>query len=316
MKEGEFKKLLDRGKNIADAKQCFSDYIELLIDIVDYGNWLLPRAYDSSNKKLVDAIVIGVLLKQVIAMTDSVAILISNGTAYPASLSIRTALEASLYLDWILKGDSEKKVNYYYVSNLRDYRLWALRIIKGTPEEQKFSNDIQDLTTYFENFNKPDIQEMTKKQLSAVERILDLGNFKIINLELEELYKKLKRELNWYHTLVKPPNLKQISKEVGRYPEYGFIYSSGSKTTHTSDDGDHIHFSINNTKNTKVIFEPIRSLKEIDSTICYGAGIAIETYMSIIKYYRKGELSNFVQKYKNDWQRTYLSVTNVENKSE
>lgn len=109
--ESEFKGLLDREKHKKDVKKYFSAHIDVLVDMVNYGSWLIPRAYDSSQKKLEDAIIIGVLLKQVVTMIDSVEVLTSNATIYPAFLQSRAAFEASLFIDWIIKENSEKRQN-------------------------------------------------------------------------------------------------------------------------------------------------------------------------------------------------------------
>ena len=96
MRETEFKPILDRHKHEGDAKQYFSKHIDLLVDLANYGSNLIPRVYDSSNKKLEDIVVIGVLLKQVVSMIDAVEILVSNGAVGPANLQARAAFESSL----------------------------------------------------------------------------------------------------------------------------------------------------------------------------------------------------------------------------
>ena len=79
MKEKEFKSIIDRERHEKDAKQYLSKNINFLTDLVNYGSNLIPRAYDSSNKRLEDIIVIAVLLKQVISMIDAIEVLISKG---------------------------------------------------------------------------------------------------------------------------------------------------------------------------------------------------------------------------------------------
>jgi hypothetical protein len=120
--ESENKLLLDREKNKRDVEAHFFAQKSLLKELVNYGSWLIPRAFDSSAKKLEDAIIIGVLLKQVVTMVDAVQVLISEGVVTPALLQSRSALEASLYIDWILLNATSKKANYYYVSCLRNDR--------------------------------------------------------------------------------------------------------------------------------------------------------------------------------------------------
>jgi hypothetical protein len=310
MQESEFKKLLDREKHKADVQQHFSAQVSVLTDMVNYGTWLIPRAYDSSQKKLEDVIVIGVLLKQVVSMIDSVEVLVSNGTIYPAFLQARAALEASLYIDWILKEGSDKKARYYYVSNLRYERLWALRIIEGTLEQQEFTNDVQDLAPYV-NFKSSDIQQKAKARLPEIDRILNQDNFRPINDDFEMFKKRRNREPYWYQPLFERISLRRIAKEVGRGSEYVYLYEIGSKHTHAASYRNHIQFS----KGGVFVFEPIRNLSEIDTLLKFVMGTVLKTYESIIRKYRQGELQNFVRKYKNDWRQSFLNISSVEYKS-
>jgi hypothetical protein len=311
MAENELKKLLDREKHKTDVKQYFSSQIDALTDMVNYGSWLIPRAYDSSKKKLEDVIIITVLLKQVVTMIDAVEILVSNGAVYPAFLQARAGFEASLYIDWILKEEADKKARYYYISNIRHERLWALRIIEGTTEQQEFTIEVKDLAPY-RNFKNSNIQHMAQERLSEIDRILNQDNFKPINDELEMLKKKRKREPYWYQPLLKAISLKRIAKAVERGSEYVYLYEIGSKITHAASYRNHIQFS----KGGKFAFEPIRNLREIDTLLRFAMGaVLINTYKSILSKYRHGELQNFAHKYQNYWRQSFLNMPSVEYKS-
>ena len=172
MREKEFKLILDRAKHEADVKQHFSKHLDLLIDLANYGSNLVPRAHDSSKKKLEDHIVIGVLLKQVVAMIDAVEILISKGAVDPANLQARSAFEASLYIDWFLKGEPEKKAKYYYVSNLRNQRLWALRFKTGTKEEEIFAESLRGLEKYIKTADLDSVERLADEQLTEIDKLL------------------------------------------------------------------------------------------------------------------------------------------------
>jgi hypothetical protein len=309
MREKEFKKLLDREKHIADVKQHFSSQLSILIDMVNYGTWLIPRAYDSSQKKLEDVIVIGVLLKQVVSMIDAVEVLVSNGAVYPAFLQARAAFEASIYIDWIIKGEEEKKARYYYVSNIRNERLWSLRILEGTFEQREFAADIQDLAPSL-NFERPEMQQMAKESLSRIDKILNQDNFKPINSEFELIRKKRGREVYWYQPLLKRSSLRRIAKDVGRSSEYVFFYERGSKVTHSASYKEHVKFS----KGGAFTFEPIRNLSEIKGLLNSIMTTAIHTYRLIVNRYHYGEMQNFTRKYIKDWRQSFLNIPSVDYK--
>lgn len=309
MRENEFKDLLDRQRHKDDVQQYFSSQINALTDMVNYGTWLIPRAYDSSPKRLEDVVVIGIMLKQVVVMTDAVEILVSNGAIHPAFLQGRAAFEASLYIDWILKGQADKKAKYYYVSSLRDERFWSLRIMEGTPEHHKFTNEIQDLAPYAD-FKSSEIQQIAKNRLSEIDRILNQTSFRSINDEFETLRNKRRREVYWYQPLLKLSSLRRIAKDIERIGEYTYFYARGSRATHVASYRNHVQF----TKGGTFVFEPIRNLDEIDTLLKYVMGIIIHTYQSIIKQYRAGELQNLGKKYKQDWRQPFLNIPSVEYK--
>lgn len=305
MKEKEFKRIIDREKHEGDVKQYFSKHIDLLIDLVNYGSNLIPRSYDSSNKKLEDIIVIGVLLKQVVSMIDAIEILISKGAVGAAHLQARAAYEASLYIDWILKEETEKKVKYYYVSNLRNQRLWALRFIRGTREKETFSETFADLEEYIKHTDLETIEKQAEEELPKIDEILSKDSWNDINREFEKRKRKTGTEPYWYKMLG-VTSIRRLAKEVGRLAEYDLYYSKSSEVMHAASYRDHVQFA----KGT-AIFEPIRQLKELHNLFRFCTSVALASYKSILKHYRTGELENFARKYVKDWREAFLNVPSI-----
>ncbi len=144
--ESEFRALLDRAKAVSDVKSAFAEQVALVRDLTNYGSNLIIRCFTlSSNKELKDLVILGVLLRQVVVMLDGVEILISNGAVYAAGLQARALFEASVYIDWILKSETEKKAVFYYVHNVRRQRMWARRSQSGSPEAVAFAAIAPDL---------------------------------------------------------------------------------------------------------------------------------------------------------------------------
>lgn len=307
MKEKEFKQIIDREKNKKEARQTFSKQIEVIVDLVNYGSNLLVRAYDSSKRKLEDAIVIGVLLKQVISMVDATEILASHGAPQMAYLQARSALEASLYIDWILKSESGEKAKYYYVSNLRNIRLWTLRYLKGTQENIDFLQDISDLIKYMEPsiITKEDEGE-AKHQVEEINRILNQEGYREISDEFERRKsKKTGAEAYWY----KPfgiGSIMKLAEDVGRLSEYIIYYSRGSEFAHTTLYRDHVKFN-----QGKITFEPVRQLGEMHTLLQLAIGVSLSSYLSIINHYRYGERKSFGRKYKMDWRNAFQNIPSV-----
>ena len=303
MKEKELKHLLDREKHKGGAREIYAKQIELLIDLANYGSNLVLRAYDSSRKRLEDVIVIGVLLKQVVSMLDAVEVLVSHGVINPASLQVRCAFEASLYIDFILAEDAEEKAKYYYVANLRNKRLWELRYIRGSGEREAFSHVYEYLEGHMESDN-PQISDEIKKDIKDIDRVLKQYN--LINEIYEKMRAKKTGEEAFWYKAYRVKTLRQMAEMVGRLPEYDIFYPAGSEVMHSMSYRDHVRLS-----KGMITFEPIRFLEGACSVLQNIIGITLSSYQSILKHYRYGELNSFRTKYIEDWKDGFQNMPEV-----
>jgi hypothetical protein len=311
MREKPLAGILNREEAAKHADEHFRDQIALLRDLADYGSNLVVRAFNSSQKDLAAIVVCGVLLKQVVAMLDSVYALVSAGMVHAAFLPARAAFEASMYLDWVLFSDTERKATAYIVSNFRDERLWAQRAIKGTPEATVFESISKSFGLDI-HARRPTLAGDAKKHLAEVNRILAQKEFAAMDKEFNLAKgKKKKYDLEWYQ-LCRAKSIRQVAEQAGRLGEYEFFYAKGSQITHTASYKDHIRF----TKGQVVHFKPIRHLREIDTLLNFTVATALRTFQHTLKFYRYGELPAFSKKYVEDWRNPFLSVKKVTYNSE
>jgi len=304
--EPEYSAIIDRSKHMKDFDDNFCDIKILLEDIVNYGSNLIPRCFSTCERKLEDAIIIGALLRQVINMVDAAEVLISNAAVYPSHLQARAAFEASVYIDWILKEDTEKRAKYFYVANLRKDKLWAQRTIGESPDQAQFDEMTKELS--FDLVKKSDeMRKEAERQIEDIDRILSGPAFIEINNQFQE-YKERRRlpyEPTWYFPLG-VSSIRQMAIDVGRLPEYEFFYSLTSEVMHSSRYRHHIQFG-----NGKLTFEPIRSLKGINTLINFMVACTLRTYMNILRYYKPGETTAFGKKYAEDWRMAFRNVKSV-----
>lgn len=298
MKEAPHPTLLNRDIPPVLAKQHFGDQLSLLRDMVNYGSNLIARAYTSSPKRMADIIACGVLLKQVVTMLDAVDVLISAGCGLPSHLPARAAFEASLYLEWILQSDSERRATRYLVGNYRDERKWVSRGIKGSPEEEEMKWVGIDLHS-----SRPDLHSDALAQLGEIERVLAQPELSSINAEFdaaEERQKRGRKPVEWYH-LDGLRSVRQMAKELGRLREYQFMYSKGSEVTHAARYKDHLGFN-----NGRVEFNEIRHLQEADFAIKFILNVVVGAYSKCIDHYRPEERPAFQKKFSEDWREIFL----------
>ena len=110
--EDPHKGLLNDENATAFVSEQLKLWTNLLRDLANYGSHLIPRAFSSSDKTLGDAVVIGILLRQLVAMIDAIEILLCRSAVHAASLQLRAMFEASIYIEWMLAGDREIKATY------------------------------------------------------------------------------------------------------------------------------------------------------------------------------------------------------------
>jgi hypothetical protein len=298
--EREFEGLLQRERAIADVNEHLKVWADLMRDVVNYGTNLIPRCFGSSSRTLADAVILGVLLRQAVAMLDGAEVLLSNGAVHAAKLQMRALLESVLYIDWILLSDTDRKADYYYVHNLRRKRLWAERI-QGT------SAAGQDFIATMNAIGVPLSQEAAgsaKEQAAEIDRVLAQPKFSRISLDFDN-HRRGKNDPSWYVPLG-PRSLRAIAKDVGKLAEYVMLYSGASEVMHGSNYEQHVIFSAG-----KITFTPIRYLKEFGTLYHFSVTFAFHTYRRILETYRAGEIPAFNRKYLEKWRRNYMNIPKV-----
>ncbi len=303
--ESEFKPLLDRDRTLADVNEHLQPWVRLIRDITNYGTNLVPRCMASSGKKLEDAIVLATLLRQAVAMLDGIEILLSNGAVYVSNLQRRALFESSIYIDWILESDTEKRAAYYYVHNLRRMRIWASRSQPGSPEWQEFSSVVNDFRIRIHD----EVRDSDKTKVLEIDRALSQPKYSAINKEFDELRRGKRYDSSWYAPLLHrgQRNLGAISRVVGRESQYRLLYSGASEVMHASNYGHHVKFA-----DGKLTLFPIRLLQGFEIVLSFSLSTAIHTYMTVLKKYRPDELSNFGRKYLENWQNEFRNMPKVQ----
>jgi len=304
--ESEFKALLDRDKVVAAIKEHLHPWTDLVNDITNYGTNLIPRCFESSDRKLKDVMLLAVLLRQVVAMIDGVDILLSNGAVHAANLQMRALFEASVYIDWILLGDSEKKAIYYYVHNLRRKRLWAMRTQLGTQQSKDFAAMLNNMGLPISN----EVRDSAKARIKEIDRILSQPTLAVFNADFEQRRKGKAFDPAWYVPLGER-SLGTMSKKVEKAALYLFLYGGASEVMHTSSYEHHVKFG-----SGEATFEPIRSVEGFRNVFYFTLNVAIPTFRRILREYRPGELEAFARKYVEKWQKEFMNFPKIEVRQE
>lgn len=299
--ESPHKGFLDREGVAGAVKEQLKPWCDLIEDIVNYGSNLIPRCFVSGDRGVKDIVVLAILLRQVVAMLDSVHIHLSQGACYAAQLPTRALFESSVYIDWILLGDSERKCLYYYVHNLRRKRQ-GNRLIQGDSAESK------EFTRVMEKAGvqlRAEVVQQSREQLKEIEKVLSQRKLAGVSADFEKLAGKRNREPAWYLPLG-PRTLRGVAEAVDRLGEYMTLYSTSSQVMHGSSYEQHISIG-----KGEITFQPIRSLEGFETLLRFSVAGALATYRKVLQEYRPGELENFARKYAEKWKRDFINIPKI-----
>ena len=303
MKEEVYRRILDRNEPKKMVETHFKENLELLKEIANYGSNLIPRCFVSSDRHLIDVVVLACFLKHAVGMIDAIEILLSEGAVNAANVQLRSLFESRISLHWILKEESVQRANQFYVWYLRRKRFGIQRIISGTPEQDLFQHTI-DKSPYKFKLPFAEKSEEFQEDLESIDKTLNHPEFKKINEEFDRI-KRRSYDKPWY-TPWGPNSISDMAQRLGFELEYDIFYTQLSEISHSQSLDSQVSF-----KEERIRFEPIRNLKEIDTILRMTLGMAVDIYRLILNHYRPSEIVNFNKKHMEEWRERFLKIKKV-----
>ncbi len=162
-------RILDPSWAKAETERIFGQQLEAARDVCDWGSNLYMRIFDNHEPKDVGSLVILMLFRQVLAMLDATVIHLENGAVYAGQAPLRSMLEASWSLEWLLEKGTDFDRRCWYVAFMRAQRAWHRTMIKGTREYWAFRKTgqraagVQDeMTPADDKQNRADLREINR----------------------------------------------------------------------------------------------------------------------------------------------------------
>jgi hypothetical protein len=280
-------------------KDHFAAQLNLLEQLVNYGTNLVPRCFESSPKLRSDVIVLLVFARHAVTMLDGFHILLAKCATTPAISILRSLLESSITLEWILQSETERRTTAYYVWELRRKRWWARTVRPGTKEYAAHEKHMEysGIPAGFPGTPEPDLDQ----QIRQIDGVLGKPQFATINAAFESKARR-GRDSDWY-VPVGASSVRDMAIQVQREHEYKVLYAEFSKITHGNPLDTTIDLS-----DGRIWSEPIRNIIGIDQWFRHGYNIAIEIFATLLERYRPGEVENFGRKYLSEWRETLLNI--------
>jgi hypothetical protein len=307
MPEAPNRRILDRDSARLTVAEHFGEQLALLRDLANYGSNLVFRAYGSSKKETTDLMICGVLLRQIVSMVDSVEVLLAAGIVNAGYLSARAAFEASIYLEWMLLSDRDHKARCYAVSNYRDQKHWALKVVPGTPENAAFDQVAASFGLDL-SAESPNLASQMAARVAEIDAQLTAPELAAIDQEFQRRRRggRRKSDVQWFEVAAGLTSIRQVAAAVSRTAEYDVFYSKGSDVTHSGKMGDHVQLG-----NGSAHIKPLRHLEGIRDLVSFTATVALRAYRIVIAEYRPAELDAVAKKYLEDWRGPFTTIKDV-----
>jgi hypothetical protein len=145
-------------------------------------------------------------------------------------LQLRSLLEGAHLIEWTLAKDTEAKIQYLYVANLRRRREWDKSVISGTPEFAKHFDVTAGLKIAPE-----DLKEVTAES-AQIDALRGKPPFDAINARFAPSYTQRGFDEPWFK-VYGAASIRSIADELRHLKEYTYVYSVLSGVTHGSDFG-------------------------------------------------------------------------------
>jgi hypothetical protein len=293
----------------AEVTKHFSSWLDAGEDVLAYGANLFLRSIRSRHDSVEDLVVIGSVFRQVLVAADGCLVCLRAGAVQQAMLHSRAEFEASMALQWILAKGKEHWARQFYVSTLRQTRMWARQIIPGTAEHAANAaawKGVQNPPGHTQD----QIQHATT-DVAAIDALLNSPPYKQIEDSFENKSlvgkgaKRRRIEPHWYEP-GGVPSIGAMARDLGREAEYSSIYRYQSYFVHGSLAEN--HFKV---RAGQATIEPIRYLKQF-ATAFNGTFVdVVRTYEWITAEYRAGELADLRTRYQTQWRDALMRFAEV-----
>jgi hypothetical protein len=269
--------LLDREIAKAGAREATDLAVPLLQEVVNFGVAALARCLHAVQDGEHHFAVL-IPYRHLLEMVDAVQVLIDGPVPRPAVLQLRSAFEALLTIEYIIKTDTEKRA-FAYLARQTQGEIDNLWRIGGQYDDLGAS------------------PEQIEANVRSCHRRLHRAGWKQAHEALLALGKN-KRLVDWYRVYGGPGNRAQLADAVGRMKEYNVLYRSWSEVTHASADMENV---LKKKGTGDVIM--IRRLRHPDGfnqVVSFAIDFAVNATGVVLRFYRPEEEKVWARWYWNE----------------
>jgi hypothetical protein len=202
-----------------------------LIDIaVDFGTHLLKWQVEktqSGDQHLVPIL----FFRNILELADSISILIKNSSVDPAKPLIRSLLENSFGLEYLLEKDQKNRSLSFNVWQIHEELKFLNKLEENTKVGKQLLGEIKK-DKYVKEFKIDDPRlELEKKNAT---NFLKLPHYISIEKEYQRT-NSIRKNPKWYTLFDGPQDIEQLAKKSNNHTLYEFFFRKLSYNVHATD---------------------------------------------------------------------------------
>ncbi|MGP0021180.1 MAG: DUF5677 domain-containing protein [Candidatus Sulfotelmatobacter sp.] len=295
------KELLDRHpqepiRPVVDAAAAMLD------ECVNYGTNLVVSCDKGASaiQGHMEAVVL--LGLHVVEVVDAIAILIRHCSVNPAKNLLRSQMEAMFGIEYIAKGDRERKAVQYLVAHAHSRMDWYRKLDPTSATGRQLSAQLRKDST----FNELRIVELdTTANVDNLRKMLARQEYADVEAEWQRVRQQRQGQIWWYSLFRGPERIEDLATAVGDHAWYEILYRIYSGEVHATNAIDSLHATHEVSKGT---YQPLRYPTDLPTVAQLATSMAVRSYNCLVRMLCPDEGNSFAHWYLNEVQPKYDSL--------
>lgn len=295
--------LLNRRDEQPEIEKLLSDFSSLIEEAVNFGTHILKWEVELIGSD--ENVPIGLTLRHILDLLDSVSVLVRNSCADPCKLILRGALEAQLGLEFILQNDTKKRSLAFLVCNYHNDLKLLLKVKPGEQGYDQLLSKMEADRSIPKGIKLPKFPNL-ENNIDNLKSLLAMPHYIQAEKEYQVLIKKGFKNPNWFQLFNGPRNIEQLANTLKRQALYEVLYRGWSSSIHGTDV---IKSKLHQTLDGNVEIIQLRHLKDVQMITQITVTLAIMCYQVMIDKRIPSHAQDFAKWYLTI-QKDYRKITN------
>jgi hypothetical protein len=241
-------------------------------------------------------------LLHLIEMGDAVEILLSASSVHPAKLQLRSMLEASLTIEYILRADSKRRSFAWLVTRAHRH----ISIYESMSPNTNSGRDLRRLLS--DDDIQMNLDALPQKDLDgAIDNLRNLlknPNYAEGDAEYRRVRQK-RANPEWYSLYGGPVTIRELSVRLNKLGSYQFLYKTWSEIMHGGDAGRYL----TRTSSGKAAINALRNPKDLLQVAHLAISFLLDPMrLLVLKFARNESLKRW---YIDEIQEGYRRLTTI-----